>query len=295
MSISDALGQERSVELPQGTIRYRERGEGEPIVFVHGLVVNGDLWRKVVPKLADSYRCIAPDWPLGSHSAALKPDADLSPAGLAQLIADFLEALDLDGVTLVGNDTGTALCQITVTRHPERIGRIVLTTGDAFKNFPPRAFKGLIPLAHVPGVLWLLDKAARPQAARRATLAPLTRTLKDPAIFESYAGHLKQPGIRRDVGKVLRGIRARYTQEAAEKLRGLEVPALLIWAAKDRFFPVKHAHQLAELIPDARVEELQDTRTFVSEDQPDRVAKLIDRFAREKPLREARQSASVRS
>jgi pimeloyl-ACP methyl ester carboxylesterase len=79
MSISGSLGRQREVKLPQGTIRYREQGEGEPIVFVHGLLVNGDLWRKVVPLLSDRYRCIAPDWPLGAHEVPLSPDADLTP------------------------------------------------------------------------------------------------------------------------------------------------------------------------------------------------------------------------
>ena len=292
MSISDALGQERSVELPQGTVRYRERGEGEPIVFVHGLIVNGDLWRKVVPKLADSHRCITPDWPLGSHSTPLRPDADLSPTGLARLIADFLEALNLENVTLVGNDTGTALCQITVTEHPERIGRLVLTTGDAFKNFPPKMFKGVIGLGYLPGSLWLIDKVSRPYAARMGVLRPLTKTLDDRAVVESYAGHLKESGIRRDVAKVLRGLRSRYTQTAATKLPALKAPALMVWAERDAFFPLEHAHQLAELIPDARVETIADSRTFVSEDQPERTAAAIAEFMAEKPVE---QAASVRS
>ena len=292
MSISDALGEQRSVELPQGTVRYRERGAGEPIVFVHGLLVNGDLWRKVVPALSESHRCITPDWPLGSHGTPLRGNADLTPAGLAQLIADFLTALDLEGVTLVGNDTGTALCQITVTEHPERIGRLVLTTGDAFKNFPPKMFKGVIGLGYLPGSLWLVDKAARPTGARRAFLRPLSKTLDDPAIFESYAGQVKHGGIRRDLAKVLRGLRSRYTVRAAEKLPELQAPALMVWAAKDRFFPPEHAHQLAKLIPDARVEEIAGSRTFVSEDQPERTAELIAAFIAEKPVGKA---ASLRS
>src|SRR5215212_1436107 len=100
MAISEALGQQKEVQLPQGTIEYRERGTGEPIVFVHGALVNADLWRKVVPALAKDFRCIAPDLPLGSHRRALSPAADLTPPGAARLIADFLAALDLDNVTL---------------------------------------------------------------------------------------------------------------------------------------------------------------------------------------------------
>src|SRR5438552_11559098 len=130
MSRSIELGEVKEVRLPQGTIRYRERGSGAPIVFVHGLLVNGDLWRKVVPELSKDFRCIVPDLPLGSHEQPVDEDADLSPYAVAKLIADFIAALDLEGVTLVGNDTGGAFCQLVITRHPERVGRLVLTPCD---------------------------------------------------------------------------------------------------------------------------------------------------------------------
>jgi pimeloyl-ACP methyl ester carboxylesterase len=282
VSISEALGEERQVELPQGTIHYRERGDGPPIVFVHGLLVNGDLWRKVVPRLADSYRCITPDWPLGSHSTPVRADADLTPTGMAQLIADFLSALELEGVTLVGNDTGTALCQIVATEHPERLGRLVLTSGDAFKNFPPRAFKGLIPLGYAPPAIWLVEKALRPRWARRAGFKPLARTLKDPAIFESYLGPASDRAIRRDMARFLRAMRARYAVQAAEKLPHLKIPALIVWADGAPFFPNKHAERLAELIPDARIEYIDDSLAFVSEDQPERTADTIAAFLAER-------------
>jgi len=291
MAISESLGRQREVELPQGTIRYREVGEGEPIVFVHGLLVNGDLWRKVVPLLSDSYRCITPDWPLGSHSVPVSPDADLTPTGVAQLIADFLEALDLRDVTLVGNDTGTALTQIAATEHPERIGRMILTTGDAFNNFPPVPFKPLIALGYVPPVLALLEKGLRPNAVRRASLMYLAHTLKDPAILESYAGQAKHAPIRRDVAKVLKNARSRYTKAAAEKLSDLKVPALMVWATEDKFFPNKHAYQLADVIPDARVVEISDSYAFVSEDQPERTPKAIAEFMAAKPVGEGVRAA----
>jgi pimeloyl-ACP methyl ester carboxylesterase len=283
MSVSEALGEQREVELPQGTIRYRERGDGEPIVFVHGLLVNGDLWRKVVPLLADRYRCITPDWPLGSHAVPLDPGADLTPTGLARLIADFMKALDLSGVTLVGNDTGTALSQITATEHPERIGRLVLTTGDAFDNFPPAAFRPLVALGYVPQLLGPIEKALRPNAVRRLSFKYLADSLTDPAILDSYAGSLRHAGIRRDVAKALRDARPRYTRAAAEKLPHLEAPALIVWATKDRFFPNDHAYKLAELIPDARVVEVRDSYAFVSEDQPERTAEAIAEFMAARP------------
>jgi pimeloyl-ACP methyl ester carboxylesterase len=285
MSISSDLGEQREVTLSQGTVRYRERGEGEPIVFVHGLLVNGDLWRKVVPLLAGSYRCITPDWPLGSHSQPLAKAADLTPTGVARLIADFLEALDLEGVTLVGNDTGTALSQIVATEHPERLGRLVLTTGDAFSNFPPTMFKPIIALGYLPGSLWLTSKAMKPRAVQRFAFKALTRMLPDESIFDSYI----QPGadrrIRHDLAKFLRGARSRYTRAAADKLPALRAPALLVWATEDKFFPNEHAHKLAELIPDARVEEVHRSLAFSSEDQPERVAELIGGFIADRPAR----------
>src|SRR3954451_4357782 len=129
--------------LRQGTIRYTESGEGDPIVFVHGLLVDGRLWRKVTPLLAGDFRCIVPEMPLGSHTTPMSPDADLSPPALAQLIEEFLESLGLDEVTLVGNDTGGAISQITAANHPQRIGRLVLTNCDAFETFLPPAFNPL--------------------------------------------------------------------------------------------------------------------------------------------------------
>ncbi len=112
------LGPYREVQLRQGTVRYREAGSGPPIVFVHAFLTHGDLWRAVAPPLAEGYRCIVPDWPLGAHRPPMPADADLTFAGLARLVADFLAALDLEGVTLVGNDTGGALCQFVVGTHP---------------------------------------------------------------------------------------------------------------------------------------------------------------------------------
>ena len=129
------------VELSQGRIRYRDIGEGEPIVFVHGYLVDSQLWSDTAEQLATSHRYLLPDWPLGAHRTAMNENADLSPPGIANLIADFMEALDLSGVTIVGNDSGGAMSQVLVTRRPERVGRLVLTNCDTYDNFPPSIFK----------------------------------------------------------------------------------------------------------------------------------------------------------
>lgn len=137
------LGKTREIETPAGPIRYRERGEGPPIVFLHGIIANGWLWRRVVPALADEYRCITPDWPLGSHELGLHADADMSLPALARMVEQFFEELELDGVTLVANDTGGAIAQWVAVHDPARLGRLVLTPCDAFENFLPPALRHL--------------------------------------------------------------------------------------------------------------------------------------------------------
>jgi pimeloyl-ACP methyl ester carboxylesterase len=271
------------VELTAGTIRYRDTGQGPPIVFVHGLLVDGTLWRKVVPQLEDRYRCIVPDWPLGSHTIPMKPNADLSPPGIARLIGEFLDKLDLRDVTLVANDTGGALTQILMASgQTDRIARVVLTPCDAFENFLPPMFRPLQWLARVPGAVYPVVQSLRAPALRRLPLAFgwLTKRRVPNDVTAAWLRPAQtDKGVRRDVARLLAGVDSRYTMEAAEKLRGFERPVLIAWAPEDRFFPLADARRLAELLPDARVEEVPDSYTFVSEDQPELVARLVGEFA----------------
>jgi pimeloyl-ACP methyl ester carboxylesterase len=273
-----------SVKLPQGNIHYREYGEGPPIVFVHGLLVDGRLWRKVTPLLEDNFRCIVPELPLGSHPEPMNPDADLSPPGLARIVAGFLDALDLEDVTLVANDTGGAISQITAANHPERIGRLVLTNCDAFENFLPPAFRPLQWAARVPGMLTGVMQGMRIAPLRRLPMAYgrlIKRDFAGAPTREWVEPFLSDGGVRRDTVKVLKGIDPKYTFEAAEKLRTFGKPALLVWAVEDRFFKVSFAERLAEAIPAARLERIEDSYTFVPDDQPERLAELVAAFARE--------------
>src|SRR5919198_6123526 len=252
-----AVDEIREISLPQGTIRYRERGNGAPLVFVHGLLVDGTLWRKVVPELADRHRCIAPDLPLGSHRVAMAPDADLSPPGLARLIADFLEALDLRDATIVANDTGGALTQILAANHPERIGRLVLTNCDAYENFFPPAFRPLQWIARVPGGVPSIALSLRSGALRDSPLAygMLTKGRIPREITAGWAqGSRRDAGVRRDLRKVLLGVAPRHTLAAIEKLRTYDKPVLLAWGANDPFFKPRFAERLAADIPTARLE-----------------------------------------
>jgi pimeloyl-ACP methyl ester carboxylesterase len=278
----------QEIRLPQGTIRFRESGSGEPIVFVHGLLVNGRLWEGVAERLAPDFRCIVPDWPLGSHTVPMEPGADISPPGLARLVADFLVALELDDVTLVGNDTGGAICQLVATRHPDRIGRLVLTNCDAYDNFPPKLFSYLGVLARIPGALAATGQSMRIKPLRRSPLAfgVLTKTRLDDDLLEDWVRPgLENPEIRRDTRKVILGISPEQTMEAARKLESFDRPTLFAWAPEDRWFKVEHAERLAASMPDARVERIPDAKTFVSIDQPERLAELIAAFAREPALK----------
>ena len=272
------------VRLTHGPIGYTESGEGPPIVFAHGLLVDGLLWRKVTPLLEDRFRCIVPNLPLGSHLTPMHPDADLSPPGLAAIVAGFLEALDLEDVVLVANDTGGAISQITAANHPERIGRLVLTNCDAFENFLPPAFRPLQWAARVPGALTAMMQGMRFAPMRRLPNAYgwlIKRDFDAAPTREWVEPYLARRGIRRDTIKVLRGIHPRYTIEAAEKLRGFDRPTLLAWAVEDRFFKISFAEKLTGTINGATLERIEDSYTFVSEDQPERLSELIARFARE--------------
>ena len=245
------------------------------------MLVNGDLWRKVVPAIAAEHRCIVPDLPLGSHTLALDPNADLTVPGLARLIADFLEALELEDVVLVANDTGGALSQIAVTEYPERVGALVLTSCDAFDNFLPAMFGPLLALARRPSALGLIGRALNFRPLRRLPLAFgwLAKRPIDPTVEDGYLRPIVEDlDVRRDCAKVMRSIHPRHTLRAAEKLGNFTRPVLLAWAREDRFFPVAHAERLAALFPNATLELIDDCYTFVSEDQPDRLAEVMLAF-----------------
>jgi pimeloyl-ACP methyl ester carboxylesterase len=280
MSISGVLGDQQTVELPQGTIAYRERGEGPVLLFVHGLFVNGDHWRKVVPLLADRYRCVAPDLPFGAHSHPLRQDADRSAAGLARLVADFIAELGLDDVTVIGNDTGDAIVQVLITEHPERIGRVVLTPGDAFTNFLPWLIKPVRPLAWAPPLFHAILKTFKTRAGQFALLGLIAKNFPEKEILEGYFGPpLRDADVRRDLREIVKGGKPSYTLRAAKKLRELKIPALIVWQrAPNPVFPKFHGRRLAKIIPDARLEIVKGTLAFIPEDRPERLAELIAEF-----------------
>ena len=274
------------IELSAGPIHYREAGEGEPIVFVHGFGANWRLWEETARQLAADHRCIVPDWPMGSHSEPMSEGADVTPPGVARLISEFLERLDLDGVTIVGNDSGGAVSQILVTEHPERIGRLVLTNCDCFEKFPPGRFKALFKAAQLPGGSAILARSLQIGFIRHGPLAygALTAGRMDDELLRSFVEPFHRiPGVRRDGIRFAAGASPKLTMAAAAKLPHLRIPVLLAWGADDRFFTLADARRLADAIPDSRLVEIEGGRTFVSLDRPGEVAAAIASFSGARP------------
>ena len=280
-STKASTGLERSqVQLPAGPVSYREGGTGDPILFVHGLLVNGSLWDGPAAALADGFRCIVPDWPMGSHTLPMNPEADLSPPGQAEVIASFLDALGIERATIVGNDTGGAVCQIFTAKHPDRVERLVLTNCDTMEHFPPFPFSAMPVIARLPGGMKALSLPFRIGPVGRATYAALAKHRIDPGLVEAWlTPSRRDAAVMRDGGKLTAGMDKRQTIEAAEALKGFERPVLFAWGTADRFFKLDHAERLAAMIPDARIERIEDAGTFVALDQPQQLAKVIRQFA----------------
>jgi pimeloyl-ACP methyl ester carboxylesterase len=279
------LGPARTLDLGGGRrIRAHVSGDGPAIVFVHGALVNANLWRKVVPRL-DGFTRVALDLPLGSHLEPMPKDADFRSRALADLIGDAIEQLDLTDATVVGNDTGGALTQILAANRPERAGAFVLTSCDAFDNFPPRFFRVVLAPARIPGGvsaafrgLWLRPVRRLPIAYGWLTHEPIGREAED-----SYVLPVLTSGeIRRDTRRFLNGFDQAALLDAAARLTGWDKPALIAWSENDRFFPREHAERLAKLVPQARLEWIEGARTFSPEDRPDRLAEVIGAFVRER-------------
>jgi pimeloyl-ACP methyl ester carboxylesterase len=274
------------IELSAGPIEYSDSdGEGPVVVLLPGLLMDASLWEDVIADLSPDHRCIAPTLPLGAHRLAMHADADLSPRGLARLVAELLDRLDLHDVTLVGNDTGGALVQLVAGDGAARVGRIVLVSCDAFENFPPGLTgKTLVATGRLsPTMFGVFMQQLRLRPLRRLPLAFGWLTKRgDAATARWIEPVLKQGEIRRDTVRVLRGIAAdrRLLVDAAERLPSFDRPALVVWASEDRVMPPEHGRRLAELLPHGRLVEIPDSYTLVPLDQPTRLAEAIRGFVR---------------
>lgn len=271
------------IELSTGTIEYEDTGENGPvIVLLHGLAMDGTLWRNVVGNLRDSCRCIVPTLPLGGHRRPMRRDADLSLLGLVRLVAEFLEKLDLQEVTLVGNDWGGA--QLLVSQGIDgRVGRLVLTSCEAFDNYPPGVpGRAVAMAARLPGGLFLAFQSLRLRPLRRLpmTWGWMSKRPVPHEVMDAWFRPLQtRSEIRRDLRKYALSVPSKAELlEWSERLRGFDRPALVVWTPEDRVMPREHGRRLAEMLPHGQLVEIRDSYTLIPEDQPGELARVIREF-----------------
>ncbi len=273
------------VELSAGTIGYEDSGGGGPVlVFLHGVAMDGSVWAPVVADLRRDHRCIVPTLPLGAHRQPMRRDADLSLRGFGRLAAELLERLGLDDVTLIQNDHGAALALAGDNPRPQRVARLVISSCEAFENYPPGLpGKNLRLAAMVPGGLLVAMQAMRLPAVRRSP-AGFGWMAKRPLPGGLVEGWLRpaqtDPGVRRDLARYARGARRRQMLEVCERLPGFGRPVLVIWTPEDRVQRPGHGRRLAALLPDAQLTEIPDSYTLIMRDQPEAFASAVRKFIR---------------
>jgi pimeloyl-ACP methyl ester carboxylesterase len=275
-----------TIDLPHGTVQYRvagpENAAGPPVVFVHGFLVNATLWTKTADALAaGGTRSYAADWPLGSHEIALNAAADRSPRGIARQVGAFIKALELEDVTLVGNDTGGAICQFLLDTDPSRIGRVVLTNCDAFDKFPPPPFSVLFKSFRSPNAIRVLMAPMRATAIRHSPAGfgmLVSKPLDADQTRAWVTPCLTDPAVRQDVARFAQAVDPQDLDGASNRLGNFTGPALLVWGTADRFFKPDFARRLRDTFADARLVEIDGGRTFIPHDEPARLADEIAAF-----------------
>ncbi|WP_432047547.1 alpha/beta fold hydrolase [Streptomyces asiaticus] len=276
------------VELSAGIIEYEDTGgEGPVAVLLHGVAMDGSLWREVVAALASDIRCVVPTLPLGGHRRPMRPDADLSVLGVARLVAEFLDRLDLTDVTLAMNDWGGAQALIADGRD-QRIGRLVITSCEAFENYPPGLpGRNLRLAAKLPGGLNAAFKLLRLAPLRRLpmTWGWMTKRPVDREVMDAWFQPLwTSPEVRRDLRKYVLGVPpVNELLHWAEALRTFDRPALVAWASEDRVMPPEHGLRLAGLLPRGSLAEIPDSYTLIPQDQPGPLSDLIRAFVLDGP------------
>ena len=268
--------------LRQATIEYAEYGPQDsaypPVVFVHGVLVDGEMWREVAERLARrGYRCIVPTLPLGSHTIPVTDDDALSLQGVAGIVNDAIAALGLSDVTLVGCDTGGGICQLAVDARPDLVGRLVLTNCDAFDQCPPFPFGLAFALLRGPISIKALFSAMRPAAIRNSPLGfGLLVTRPDSRVTAGWlAPGLNDKRIRRDLAALLRQIAVTDLTDVAQRLTRFDKPVTLVWGQGDAVFKPSLGRRLAAVFSNGKLIEVPGSRTFVAMDEPDAVVDAI--------------------
>lgn len=265
-----------------GTIEYREVGDpdGPPVVLLHGLLMNDAQWNLALPHLPAGFRYLLPVLPIGGHRIPMRDDADLTMPGMVEVVADFLDRLDLTDVTLVVTDWGGPLL-LTDAGRDKRVSRLVICPSEAYDNFPP----GL------PGkVTWVgtrttgTVKLAMRQLCigwlrRRFFLFGMMAAKPIPQhIVEAWTDPgLADERIRRDLLKYARTkIDKPSLVRATNRLAEFSGDVLVLWS-RNRVMPVAHAEALAELTG-GTLRYVEDAKVLIMLDQPEETARAIGGF-----------------
>ena len=263
-----------------GEIEYRDIGEGPVLVFLHLVLAEASHWDKMPPLLADRFRCILPTLPMGAHRLAAKPGADLSVDGLARAVNDLLTHLDVDQATLIGNDSGGAIAQVTAANYPQRLARVVLTNCDMYDDFPPKLFAYFRMIPYIPGGMSMLARLLKVERLwpLPTVFGRLTNQVDGTKIHRWADALLANHHVRKDARQVMQGFGPQVTNEAAAKLRHTQLPFLVAWGADDRAFKPSLAQRFCAEVPTAELIMIDDCKTLVCWDQPEQLATLIDAF-----------------
>jgi pimeloyl-ACP methyl ester carboxylesterase len=272
-----------SVKTASGRISYVEAGEGPVALFVHGVLLNGHLWRHQLSGLADIRRCIAVDI-LAHGDTEISADQDVSVTAIASMLGEFIDALGVDKVDLIGNDSGGGIAQIFAARHPQRLRSLTLTDCDAHDNWPPAAFKPFLDMAAgggLPGTLqaMLSDKSIyrSPQALGPAYERP--NDVTDETIETYLRPFVRNVQRTMDLQRFLAAFDCRHTLAIEPQLRKLDVPTFIVWGTDDIYFDVRWSGWLAEAIPGTRRRiELDGARIFFPEERAEEFNQLLRDF-----------------
>jgi pimeloyl-ACP methyl ester carboxylesterase len=269
------------IELSAGTIEYDDTGgDGPVLLFLHGVAMDGSVWAPVIADLRRDHRCVVPTLPLGAHRRPMRADADLSLRGFGRLVAELLERLGLNQVTPVQNDHGAALA--LAGDSPRRVARLVVSSCEAFENYPPGlAGKNLRLAAMVPGGLFAAMQAMQLPAVRQSPLGfgwLAKRPLPDELVNRWLRPLRTDPGVRHDLARYARSARRRQMLEVCDPLPSFSRPVLVIWTPEDRVQRSDHGRRLAALLPDARLIEIPDSYTLIMRDQPAAFAHAVREF-----------------
>jgi len=258
------------VDTPSGRIAYAEAGTGPVALFVHGVLVNSHIWRHQLAHLSDIRRCIAID--TLAHGATEVSDAqDVSTVAQATMLAQFLDALKIDKVDLVGNDGGGAVCQIFAVNNPHRIRSLTLTDCDTHDNWPPEAFQGFVDMVAAGGLRDTLRAMLDDKNVFRNALGPCyenAAAVTDETIDAYLQPYFSTPNRVRGLERFVGAFDCAQTVSIERKLRLIEAPTLILWATDDVYFDKKWAHWLGERISGTRrVAEVEGARLFFFEER----------------------------